>query len=124
MRPNRKESRVLNVTRTDNDQVTVLRLEGDIDEGGMDSLRRELMDCVREQRFNVVVTLAGGRFVSYMGLGVLVERLRQLRAHNGDLKLAGVNLYTQRLIRMVGAKNVFEIFEVESQAVGQFRQAA
>jgi anti-sigma B factor antagonist len=106
------------------DGVTVLRIEGDIDEGGMDMLRKHLMDCIVEQRFNVVVNLAGVRFVSYMGLGVLVERLRQLRSHNGDLKLTGVNLYTQRLIRMVGAKSVFEIYEVESQAVGRFRQAA
>ena len=115
---------MLNVNRQDMENVTVFRLEGDIDEGGMESLRRQLMDCIQEQRFNVVVNLSGVRFVSYMGLGVLVERLRQLRAHNGDLKLTGVNLYTQRLIRMVGAKNVFDIYEVESQAVGQFRQAA
>lgn len=115
---------MLKVTRQDMDGVTVLRIEGDIDEGGMDMLRKHLMDCIVEQRFNVVVNLAGVRFVSYMGLGVLVERLRQLRSHNGDLKLTGVNLYTQRLIRMVGAKSVFEIYEVESQAVGRFRQAA
>ena len=115
---------MLNVDRHDMEHVTVFRLEGDIDEGGMDELRQHLMDCIHEQRFNVVVNLSGVRFVSYMGLGVLVERLRQLRRHNGDMKLTGVNLYTQRLIRMVGAKNVFEIFEVESQAVGHFRQAA
>jgi anti-anti-sigma factor len=82
------------------------------------------MACLADQRYNVVVNLSGVKFVSYMGLGVLVERLRQLRSHDGDLKLTGVNLYTQRLIRMVGAKSVFEIFEVESQAINQFRKAA
>ncbi|MFM1921321.1 MAG: hypothetical protein RLZZ303_2955, partial [Candidatus Hydrogenedentota bacterium] len=97
---------------------------GDIDEGTVDTLRKAIMGCIADQRYNVVVNLSGVKFVSYMGLGVLVERLRQLRSHDGDLKLTGVNLYTQRLIRMVGAKSVFEIFEVESQAISQFRRAA
>lgn len=115
---------VLEVERLESGSVTVLRLTGDIDEGSVDVLRKAIMGCIGDQRYNVVVNLTGVKFISYMGLGVLVERLRQLRSHDGDLKLSGVNLYTQRLIRMVGAKNVFEIFEVESQAISQFRQAA
>ncbi len=115
---------MLTSERLESGSVSVLRLEGDIDEGTVDVLRKAIMGCIADQRYNVVVNLSGVKFVSYMGLGVLVERLRQLRAHDGDLKLTGVNLYTQRLIRMVGAKNVFEIFEVESQAINQFRRAA
>lgn len=115
---------MLEVERLESGAVSVLRLEGDIDEGSVDVLRKAIMGCIADQRFNVVVNLSGVKFISYMGLGVLVERLRQLRSHDGDLKLTGVNLYTQRLIRMVGAKNIFEIFEIESQAISQFRKAA
>jgi anti-anti-sigma factor len=104
--------------------VTVLRLDGDIDEDGMNVLRLSLMECIQAQRCHVVVNLTAVKFVSYMGVGVLVERLRQLRTAGGDLKLAGVNLYTERLFRMVGVTNVFDTFTTEALAVKAFAEAA
>ena len=47
-----------------------------------------------------------------------------MRAGGGDLKLTGVNLYTERLFRMVGVTNVFETFATEAQAVQAFAEAA
>lgn len=115
---------MLAINRFENGTVTVLRLDGDIDEDGMNTLRLSLMECIQSQRCNVVVNLSAVKFVSYMGVGVLVERLRQLRAGKGDLKLTGVNLYTERLFRMVGITNVFETFATEAQAVQAFAEAA
>ena len=115
---------MLAIDTYENGLVTVLRLEGDIDEDGMNVLRLSLMECIQAQRCNVVVNLSKVKFVSYMGVGVLVERLRQLRAAGGDLKLTGVNLYTERLFRMVGVTNVFETFATEAQAVQAFAEAA
>jgi anti-sigma B factor antagonist len=116
--------RVLNIDRLETGSVTVIRLEGDIDEEGMNTLRLALMQCIQDRRCNLVVNLDGVKFVSYMGVGVLVERLRQLRACRGDMKLTGVNLYTERLFRMVGVTKVFQIYKAEGQAVQAFREAA
>jgi anti-sigma B factor antagonist len=104
--------------------TTVVRLEGDIDEDGVNVLRIGLLNCLKEHRCRVVANLSGVRYVSFMGLGVLVERLRQLRLQGGDLKLVGVNTYTQRVFRMAGISSLFEIHESESQAVQGFREAA
>ena len=115
---------MLRIERLETGAVTVLRLEGDIDEEGMNHLRLALMGCIQDQRCHVVANMAGVKFVSYMGVGVLVERLRQLRAYRGDLKLVAVNLYTERLLRMVGVTKVFETYATESQAVQVYREAA
>ena len=114
----------MNIERMENGVSTILRLEGDIDEDGMNTLRLALMDCIQDHRCHVVVNMVDVKFVSYMGVGVLVERLRQLRACNGDMKLVGVNLYTERLFRMVGVAKVFEKYDTESQAVQAYREAA
>jgi len=114
----------MNIERLENGAITVLRLDGDIDEDGQNALRVCLMECLKDQRYHVVVNMGDVKFVSYMGVGVLVERLRQLRAQGGDLKLSGVNLYTQRLLRMVGVTKVFEMFDSESQAIQASREAA
>lgn len=115
---------MLRIDRLESGSVTVLRLDGDIDGEGMDDLRLALMGCIQDHRYNVVVNLTEVKFVSYMGVGVLVERLRQLRAYNGDMKLSGVNLYTQRLFRMVGVTHVFDTCESEHQAIQKYQKAA
>ena len=114
----------MKVERTDIGAVTVLRLQGDIDETGVDALRTALYECINDGRAKLVMNLSSIRFVSYMGVGVLVERLRKLRAQGGDMKLVGINLYTQRLFRMVGVQSLFDTFENESQALGVYQEAA
>ncbi|MBI2432117.1 MAG: STAS domain-containing protein [Candidatus Hydrogenedentes bacterium] len=115
---------MLHIDRLESGSVTVLRLEGDIDEDGMNELRLALMGCIQDHRYNVVVNLEGVKFVSYMGVGVLVERLRQLRGYGGDMKLVHVNLYTQRLFRMIGVTHVFELFDGELIAIQKYQKAA
>ena len=114
----------MKVERVEKGPVTVLRLEGDIDENGVNDLRTALLRCIKDKRSNVVLNLAKVRFISYLGAGVLVERLRQLRAFNGDIKLVRINLYTDRLFRMTGIGSLFDTFDTESQAIQVFREAA
>lgn len=104
--------------------VTVLRLTGDIDEDGVGALRLSLLRCIKERRMHLVVNLAGVRLVSYMGLGVLVERLRQLRAYGGDMKLVGINLSLDRMFRMAGVSSLFERYDSEAMAVQVYQEAA
>jgi len=104
--------------------VTVLRLEGDLDERGVDALRTEMYNAINDGRCKIVMNLGGVRFISYMGVGVLVERLRKVRALNGDVKLVSLNLYAERLFRMVGVSSLFDTYETESQAVGVYQEAA
>jgi anti-sigma B factor antagonist len=115
---------MLSIQRSEMGPVTVLRLDGDIDEDGVKSLRLSLLSCIKEKRCRVVANLSGVRYISFMGLGVLVERLRQLRLSGGDLKLVGVNVYIQRVFRMAGVTSVFDISDTESQAALGFREAA
>jgi anti-sigma B factor antagonist len=114
----------MRIDRIEVGPVTVLRLFGDIDESAVDGLRGTLFECISENRSNIVLNLAEVKFISYMGVGILVERLRKVRACGGDIKLCYVNLYSERLFRMVGVSSLFETYDAESQAVGVFQEAA
>ena len=115
---------MISIDRTEMGLVTVLRLEGDIDEDAVQSLRVQLLQCLKEKRCKVVANLSGVRYISFMGLGVMVERLRQLRLSGGDMKLVGVNMYTQRVFRMAGVSSVFSTFDTEEMAMQGYREAA
>ena len=109
--------------RTEGD-VAILCIHGDVDEDGIMDLRIALIDCIKQHQYKIVVDLTAMRFISYMGVGVLVERLRQLRAHRGDMKLVGMNVYTDRLFRMTGVTSLFDTYEGEAEAIQGFRKAA
>lgn len=115
---------MLKIERADLGSVTVLRLKGDLDETAIDTLRNAMFECISEGRVQMVLNLKEMGFISYMGLGVIVERLRKVRAVNGDIKLAATNLYTDRLFRMVGVTSLFNTFESEAQAIRVFQEAA
>ena len=115
---------MINIHRTEVQSVTVLRVEGDIDEEGVNELRIGLLSCLKEKHVNVVMNLSGVRFISYMGIGVLMERRRQLRRLGGDLKLVGLNLFVQRAFHMASVTAIFSICDSEAQAIEGFREAA
>lgn len=114
----------MEIQRAEVGQISVLRLIGDLDEDAVDVLRAALFECLKDKRFSVVMNFTELRFISYMGLGVLVERLRYVRQVGGDIKLVGINLYAERLFRMVGVSSLFEIYDSETRAIGVFQEAA
>ena len=99
-------------------------MDGEVDEDGVRQLRIALVNCLRNNGYNVIVNLSGMKFISYMGVGVLVERLRQFRSYDGDMKLVGLNLYTQRLFRMTGVTSLFDVYENEADAIRDYQEAA
>lgn len=115
---------MLHIEKENVGNQVVLRLDGDIDEEGVKQLRIALVDCLRADQYHVVLNLEGMRFISYMGVGVLVERLRQFRANKGTMILVRPNLYTQRLFRMTGVTNLFEVRDTESAAINIVEEAA
>ena len=106
------------------ENIAIVRVDGEVDEDGVRQLRIALVNCLRDNGYNVIVNLSGMKFISYMGVGVLVERLRQFRSYDGDMKLVGLNLYTQRLFRMTGVTSLFDVYETEADAIREYREAA
>ena len=115
---------MLNIETRKTDDIAIVRVDGEVDEDGVRQLRIALVNCLRNNGYNVIVNLSGMKFISYMGVGVLVERLRQFRSCDGDMKLVGLNLYTQRLFRMTGVTSLFDVYDSEADAIREYREAA
>lgn len=89
--------------------VDVLSVHGDVDLYSAPGLRQRLVDLVGEDRHDVVVDLAHVPFIDSLGLGVLVGGQRLARRHGGDLRLAGPNDLTTRVLRATGLTSAFHI---------------
>lgn len=106
--------------RVEHDGVAVLKVSGNLDTSTSKHLKRALAELIQEERYNIVVDMQKVAQINYMGVGTLLERLRQVRRFDGDLRLSGLNRLTRKCLAMVGASKVFETFVTENEAVASF----
>jgi len=108
--------------RTDHDKVSVLAVSGELDASSHELLEQALADLVRDGHFNIVVDLGEVGAISYMGVGTLLEKVREVRRSCGDLKLAGMKRKARKAFSLVNAANVFEAYETEEDAIKSFSE--
>lgn len=106
--------------KVNRENVSVLKVSGNLDTSTSKLLKKALLDLVKEEHYNIVVDMRKVVQINYMGVGTLLERLRQVRKLSGDLKLAGLNQITRKALSMVGASKVFETYDNEEAAIASF----
>jgi anti-sigma B factor antagonist len=87
---------------------TVLHLAGEIDAASSGRLRAVLGERVDDDH-DVVIDLAGVRFIDSSGLGVLVGALRRFEAAGHHLALRAPTASLQRVLEMTGLASAFPI---------------
>lgn len=87
---------------------TVVHLAGEIDAANSGRLRAVLGERIDEDH-DVVIDLAGVRFIDSSGLGVLVGALRRLNVSGHELTLRAPTGSLQRVLEMTGLANAFPI---------------
>ncbi len=115
---------MLKIERLEVGSVTVLRAAGEIDDVSANTLREKVRNCVADKRYQIALDLSKVVYMDCMGAGALLECLGSLQKCSGDLKLAGMNLQSRRLLSTLGLGHVFESYDSESSAVKGYKQEA
>ena len=108
--------------KVEHQNVSILKVSGDLDTSTSKLLKQALTELIEEQHYNIVVDMKKVVQINYMGVGTLLERLRQVRKQSGDLKLARLNRITRKALSMVGASKVFDTYDTEEGAIASFSQ--
>ncbi len=111
----------MKIERSEHDGVTVVKLAGDLNTPNAMAIKCMFADLMVEEKYDIVVNLQQVAQINYSGVGLLLERLRNVRRRDGNLKLAGMSRYIQGVFRMVGATKIFETFDSDDEAVASFR---
>ena len=100
----------LSITSEARGEITVVHVSGEIDVYTAPMLREHLDAHVAAGRHDLVVDLGGVTFMASTGLGVLVGRLKLVRAANGTLRLVCSNERILSVFSITGLDKVFRIF--------------
>jgi anti-sigma B factor antagonist len=100
----------LSITSEARGEATVVHVGGEIDVYTAPELREHLDEHISAGRNNLVVDLGGVTFMASTGLGVLVGRLKLVRAANGTMRLACSSDRILSVFSITGLDKVFQIF--------------
>ena len=81
---------------------------------------REAMQSLMQDRAQVVLDMAGVKFVDSSGLGALISCLRQTNGRKGDFRLCEMSRTVRALFELMRMHRVFNIHDTRADAVASF----
>ena len=116
-----KKENQMTIKEKKSGNVTVLSLKGDLmGEPETGKLREHLYGLLNAGSLNIVVDLAGVRYVSSTGLGTLISCLTSTKSKGGDMRLARVTEKVESLFVITQLVKVFKEYETVERAVQSY----
>jgi len=82
------------------EEIFVIRVNGYLDSVTAEQLEQRIAEITKKGCYRIVVDMENVSYVSSLGWGVFLSRIKEIREKSGDLKLAAMQ------------PNVFEVFRL------------
>ncbi len=102
------------------DKLALVKIEGDVDAGSVDVLRRAIDDLLAAGEHRFVVDLSDVPFMDSAGLATLVQLFKRVRIGEGDVRLAGLQPDVLRIFQLVRLTRVFDLYDTADAAVASY----
>jgi anti-sigma B factor antagonist len=102
--------------------VTILDLSGDVRIGeGAISLRDSIRNLADQGKKNVLLNLAGVKYMDSTGVGELIANYTTIKRQGGHLKLLNLTDRIQNLLVITKLLTVFDSYDNEPEALKSFQ---
>lgn len=108
------------INRVDQNESSILYLEGFLDAHTAPDLENELQKLISEDRFNIVVNFKDLNYISSAGLGVFMGYIEQVRNNDGDIKMCSMSPKIYRVFDLLGFPTLYDIVDEEKKAIELF----
>lgn len=105
------------------DGVRVLRLRGELDLHGAESLRLAGREAGEGSGADMVIDLRGVTFIDSSGLGALLGRYRQVTYGGGRVVLVGGPPQVRQVLELAGVTRTIPLYRTEREALGRLQGA-
>ncbi|RFU43322.1 anti-sigma factor antagonist [Actinomadura logoneensis] len=105
------------VEHRDVQDLTVVKISGEIDVFTSPRLREMLLDIIDNGGTYLVVDLGEVTFLDSTGLGVLVGIYHRLRARDGSMSFMGVNERVRRVFHVTQLTKIFVLHDSLEEAL-------
>ncbi|MGM0599007.1 MAG: STAS domain-containing protein [Candidatus Rifleibacteriota bacterium] len=101
--------------------IFVIEVQGEITFDNSDELKTEIDKHVEQNHTRLIIDLAGLKYMSSAGMGVLVHGMKKTRAKEGDLRLINLGAKMKRVFIITQFTHRFKVFDNLDQALNSFK---
>ncbi|MGE5125485.1 MAG: STAS domain-containing protein [Betaproteobacteria bacterium] len=113
----------LSVDTRELEGVVLLYPRGFINAHTVRLFETELQSALDRQRYNIVVSCGGLKYIASAGLGALMGVIEEVRTNGGDIRIADLNETVLNIFEILGFNHLYRIFPSELDAILSFRAA-
>jgi anti-sigma B factor antagonist len=99
----------MNFTRTDQEELTILRISGSLDALSTPELRPTIEALVAEKRTAVTVDLSELRIIDSSGVGAIVSLYKRMRAVGAKVEVVGLRDQPLAIFRLLRLDRIFTV---------------
>ena len=103
-----------------NTSVTVLDLEGELDTNTVSKFEEALNKLFAAGKYKVVLNLEKLTYISSAGFGILMNYIKDVRKHRGDIKITNVRPDVYSVFELLELPGLFHIVKTELDAIREF----
>ena len=100
--------------------ITVIGLQGDLDEDSTESLKNMITEVIGSSRSGIVLDMEGVGFIDSKGLEMLLWICDYCKANNCQLRLAGLDENCGKILELTRLESEFDRYAELSEAVKSF----
>lgn len=110
----------MEITETIINNIAVYLLNGRIDTEGAVTLEKHLVNASQNGNHRMVLDMSQVEYINSAGLRVLAEVLTLNKEQDGNLHLAGINSKVERVFKIIGFDNFFQMFATANDAAAAY----
>ena len=111
---------MLDVRTKDENQISIVEIEGEVDLYSSPELRKVLLNLTKIKTKSILVDLQKVKYMDSSGVATLVEALQQVGKYDGKLKLANLKDAVKDVFELSRLDKVFDIYQTLEQAKEAF----
>lgn len=108
------------VEREDQGDVTILKIDGELDFENTVWLRGELHDLLKQERNKIILDMSKVDIISSYTVGVFVAFSRDLRDREGDLRFVNLQRRVRQTFDATRINQILEVYDDKASAVDAF----
>jgi anti-sigma B factor antagonist len=104
-------------------ELTMVRVDGVIDTMTASELERVMNTLLEQKKYKIIVDLAGVDYISSAGWGIFISNIREIKAHEGDIKLARMIPSVYEIFELLEFDSILRAYDNIEKAKADFRPA-
>lgn len=101
-------------------ELSVLRVDGVVDTITASELENVIEGLLGQRRYKIIVDLGGVEYISSAGWGIFVSKIREIRDHDGDIKLVNMIPNVYEIYELLEFEHIIQAFDTLEQGKKSF----